>query len=353
MIEFLHIENFQSHKETDLVFDPGVNVIVGTTDSGKSAIIRSLRWLTWNRPSGDSFRSSWGGPTVVQAGIEDEKILCRQKDKIEEYILAKPGKKDTVFKAFGTDVPKEISEQLNLSDINLQLQMDKPFLLSSSPGEVASYFNKIARLDKIDVATSNVNKWIRELTSDIKYKTEDVKSLTVKKADFEYLEKMEMEIEVLEDLENRLSSKKSKSKQFIDLLNDILQTSVEIEESSPLIKLEESVNNVLDLLETKQTTIAKHNNLIDLLTLINEADAALDEYTFQISLEKKVDTIISLIEKKSSNTTSFVALTDSLETINDMIDLLNKELDHLSDIEETFHKEFPNQCPLCGTIIKK
>jgi len=65
MIKTLSIQNYQSHKDSTLEFDPGVNVIVGSTDSGKTAIIRALRWLIWNRPNGDSFRSTWGGDTKV------------------------------------------------------------------------------------------------------------------------------------------------------------------------------------------------------------------------------------------------------------------------------------------------
>jgi len=56
MIKYLQIQNFQSHKDSLLEFDPGVNVIVGSSDSGKTAVIRALRWLVWNRPSGDAFR---------------------------------------------------------------------------------------------------------------------------------------------------------------------------------------------------------------------------------------------------------------------------------------------------------
>ena len=36
------LENFQSHKHTSIEFNEGLNVILGPSDSGKSAIIREL-----------------------------------------------------------------------------------------------------------------------------------------------------------------------------------------------------------------------------------------------------------------------------------------------------------------------
>ena len=61
MIQSLQINNFQSHKYSVMELHKGVNVIIGPSDSGKTTILRALRWLVWNRPSGDAFRSDWGG----------------------------------------------------------------------------------------------------------------------------------------------------------------------------------------------------------------------------------------------------------------------------------------------------
>jgi len=71
MIKQLTIKNFQSHKKTKLEFSDGVNIIIGQSDSGKTAIIRALNWVVNNKPSGDSFRSHWGGDTNVEITMED------------------------------------------------------------------------------------------------------------------------------------------------------------------------------------------------------------------------------------------------------------------------------------------
>jgi len=65
MLKTLRGENFQSWRELLMTLSPGVNVIVGESDAGKSAIMRMLRLLITNRPSGDAYRSWWGGDTVI------------------------------------------------------------------------------------------------------------------------------------------------------------------------------------------------------------------------------------------------------------------------------------------------
>lgn len=80
MIKQLNIQNFQSHVDTTLEFSDGCNIIVGNSDSGKTAIIRALRWLVFHKPTGDEMRSHWGGKTKVELFIDDAHVV-KSKDK--------------------------------------------------------------------------------------------------------------------------------------------------------------------------------------------------------------------------------------------------------------------------------
>lgn len=125
MIESVKLKNFQSHKENTFSFTKGVNAIVGPSDSGKTAILRALRWLIWNRPLGDAFRSDWGGDTEVTVTVDGQLITRYKHDNKHGY---KIGKID--LKAIGTDVPEEVSTILNIDEINLQQQFDKTISIS-------------------------------------------------------------------------------------------------------------------------------------------------------------------------------------------------------------------------------
>ena len=49
------IEDFQSHRYTELELAPGFNVIVGPSDQGKTAILRAIRWVIYNDRRGTDF----------------------------------------------------------------------------------------------------------------------------------------------------------------------------------------------------------------------------------------------------------------------------------------------------------
>jgi DNA repair protein SbcC/Rad50 len=150
MIKQLNIQNFQSHKDTSLAFDSGVNVITGKSDSGKTAIIRALRKLIWNRPGGESFCSHWGGDTEIRL-YADPDYVSRTVGKDNRYQL-----NETKFSAFGQSVPEEIIKALNINEVNLQMQFDQPFLITETPGAVAQHFNQVAHLEKIDQSIKQI-----------------------------------------------------------------------------------------------------------------------------------------------------------------------------------------------------
>ena len=54
-IKKVNLVNFQSHKDTTIEFDKGLNIIVGASDSGKTSILRGIKWALYNDPSGDYF----------------------------------------------------------------------------------------------------------------------------------------------------------------------------------------------------------------------------------------------------------------------------------------------------------
>ncbi len=54
-IKKVRIQGFQSHLDSTFTLSPGLNVITGPSDAGKTAIIRALRWLAFNEPQGEAF----------------------------------------------------------------------------------------------------------------------------------------------------------------------------------------------------------------------------------------------------------------------------------------------------------
>lgn len=168
MISKIIINNFQSHSHSEIEFNNGVNVISGTSDSGKSAIIRAISWVLFNKPSGDAFRSWFAKksePTFVTIEFDTGDSVTRMKSsKGNEYIIndGKP------LKAIGTGVPKEVTDITNMQDINLQPQYKSYFLLDESPGKVAKAFNEVANLTIMDDALQEINQRVRAQNDKLK-----------------------------------------------------------------------------------------------------------------------------------------------------------------------------------------
>ncbi len=352
MIKSVSIQNFQSHARTELNFHEGVNVIVGTTDGGKTAIIRALRWLIWNRPSGDALRSRWGGATNVQLETE-EGVITRSKDKIDKYTLRLKGQEDIEFKAIGTSVPAEIQGVLNISEINLQNQHDATFLLSDTPGAVATHFNKVARLDRIDSATSAINGWIRGLKSDVSHLETDIATEKAKLPQFENLEKFEIEIEALEQMEGKAVTMRSRYSTLEKDIVRITNLEEEIETLTPLLGLEKLVTSVLDDITKRdqlQTQVDELQTVIDDLEELNEKEEAAKEL---MPLEPLV---LSLLDKYKQ-LRELKKTKSQLQYLLNQVNLVDDDIvttgNNVTKLETKFHKEMPDICPLCDTILKK
>ena len=169
MIQRLIVNNFQSHRKTELELDPGVTAIVGSSDSGKSALMRALIWAVTNRPAGLAFASHWAvdakgkleSPVSVQV-LTDTGSVRRYRDaERNAYEVAVDGAVETL-EAVRTDVPEQVRQFFNLTEVNIQEQFDSHFLLAETGGGVARFLNKIIRLDVIDRFLAGAEKKRRD-----------------------------------------------------------------------------------------------------------------------------------------------------------------------------------------------
>ena len=352
MIKAAFFQNFQSHKRTKLLFDPGVNIITGPTDSGKSGLFRGLRWAFTNKPSGSSFRSRWGGKTMVKI-TTDENIIYRSKDKIEEYTLAKIEDKENkiIFHAFGQNIPKEIMDSFNLSDVNIQSQLDPPFLLSQNSGAVASYFNKIAGLDDISLATVNINKWVRDLSSDISYLEKDSAQKKEQLNKYKYLPKLEIEIEVLEEMEKQQIRVSNSIKRLNALVNEIDFAEVKVSKKEEILPIGILVDKILLLKEEKRIKYAALDVLNILLNTITKVQQNIISYQNVLVIETEVDTLLTLYNNKNNLLIQFATLRKVTYIINDTKALLLTKVANLGLKSKEFKNNIGDICPLCDQPI--
>lgn len=349
MIKQIEIQNFQSWKHAVFTFDEnGVNVITGSSDCGKSAIIRALVWVVWNKPSGDSFRSYWGGTTEVKITLNDNTTITRIRSNTDnEYYL-----NDKRFVSFNQDVPEEITEVFNMSAINLQKQLDAPFLLTDTPGQVAAHFNKVAGIDAIHDAEKAINRKINTLKSDIERTTDDLEEFKTELESFPNLEKIEKRLIRLERWQKQSEQIEKNKIDLLQTAKDIKRLLQEIEEKKQLTQLEHKVISILELIQQEKEITQNKRKLDDVIQNIQNNTKRVKKYKKLTVLEQ---TVIDLLDKMATQ----AGKQGFLRTLRSLIDntifiekSLQKTLLNMSDLEKEYAELFPDICPLCGTSKK-
>lgn len=332
MIQKIEIQNFQSHKHTILEFDKGVNVICGESDNGKSAVIRAIRWVVENYPQGvDKINSSWNDdfkePMVVII-FTDKGRIDRVRSKTRNgYNIWYNGKEPIELNAIGKGVPKEVTDFLNVSDVNFQFQMDPPYLLSKTPGQASEYLNEIVHLDSIDKIMSIADSDKRQLSSEQKTVENDIKKLEIDLKNYEWIDeadKLYIRTKKLQDMVYEYDGQYNNLNSYIDQYENL--SIVDLTEQNKLVKQIEDItipdyseleNAIKSFEDCKIIDLSEHNKLINdidsiIITDVNELELSIVDY-----------------EKLSGN-----------------ILQLGKEIEELKN-------NLPDICPYCGNKLNK
>lgn len=164
----LTVSNFQIHKEPNTIDIPEgeTTYLDGDSDTGKSAMMRAMRWVCENKPDGGSFvtfKQPRGTCSVSELEV-DGHVIKRERGKSKNsYFL--DGEE---FKAFGRSVPEPIAEVLKLSPYAIQLQGEVPFLIGDSPTDAAKILSEACGLGVIDTVVQYVRQKKNKVDADIR-----------------------------------------------------------------------------------------------------------------------------------------------------------------------------------------
>ena len=338
MISEIVLQNIQSHKETKLQLCRGINAIVGSSNNGKSAILRALNWAIKNRPLGtDILLSHWATdekgnqkePMSIEIRDDVGNTLIRKRTKTENQYIVN-GKELNVIK---TDVPEEVNRFFRLSDTNIQSQQDSPFLLSLSSGEVARYFNKTVKLDMIDRILSNAESKKRKLKTEKELTEDTVKYLEEKIASYDWLDK----VEIILNKYLRVKERYENLTEVCDSLTEEINK-LHSQKTYDFTKQSETINKI------KEENLELENLLASYIILCKNCGEIKLNKTYNLEKQKKIIDEITEIIKGSRPKYDAENLQEDLEEII----LCNKDIqDCNSEIDELWIK-LPETCPVCG-----
>lgn len=353
MIKSIHLRNFESHRNTFLEFSPGINIIAGASNHGKSSIIRGLYWIKDNKPSGTPMVSFWNRDsknnpkksTYVEIVLSDGNTIRRERSpEMNGYILG-----DTKLEAIGMIVPEEITKVLNLSDINMQYQFDRPFLLDESSSEVARLFNRTIRLDIIDRVQQKAEDLRKSINRDIKNSEERIAALSKQIESYSWIEKAEPLVTELEELIKSIDKDYAEQEEIKKLIEEYELHEANLakfERISGFKDLTDSIDKYIEEITDGSIEFRKIKNLLEEK---EESEERIRKIEKLLSLREIIESIDKIDESIKTYYETKRKIEQLLTDIDESQELINI---YAADLKK-YSKLLPDTCPLCGHPLDK
>jgi exonuclease SbcC len=287
MIESIKLKGFQSHTASFFHLGPGLNVITGPSDSGKTAIIRAVKWVAFNEPTGEAFLNQTVGEAEVEIVLTDGvTITKRRKNKKTTYQLS------TIPEPFEkSEVPQEVKEALGITkqtfgdfvtSLNFAFQLEAPFLISETASAGAKILGKLAGTEAVDMAIKDVSKDTYAARQERSQAEKEIEKIEYQLGEFINLEDLKEQLEACEYLAQQIeaaASKVDKLKQlkiaFGNLTDQIERHQDKLDRLAIVGDLEEEIKNV-------EAAQARYDKLLTIYSQLNRTTAALKAASYQL-----------------------------------------------------------------------
>lgn len=326
------LKNFQSHKDTTIHFDNGLNIIVGESNNGKTSILRAIMWVIDNQPLGNDFIMAGENECSVTINYNDGTFIERGRTVKDtgyykiRYIDDNGKYIDQTYRGFTNAVPIEVANvhqmpKVNITKdiethLNVLSQLDGPFLLTESPLTKASAIGRITGTHVIDSAIKESNKTIqsnkklvKSYSEDLQQKEDERKQLPNIKAMESFTEKYSLVVKYISDLNNKITK-------ISDNLNQIAQYYQQMaQEKVNLVQFKKVASLLPIVIQTKK----QFDNFVWLNDKINKHSKLAIEITQnKVSIErgKYFAKLKPLLDKAFNNVSDVNNLDNYVSKIN-------------------------------------
>ncbi|WP_207263351.1 AAA family ATPase [Desulfovibrio sp. Huiquan2017] len=156
MITKIVIDNFMAHEHTELELGPGVTILTGANNTGKSAVVEALRCLATNpvrSPNPALYIRHGAKEARVEVEVDDgTRVAWVRTKRWAKYELWAPGAEEPEeYHKLQGRVPEDVAKALRLDqveletrkdsvDVHLGNQRDPVFLLNQPDSVMAEFF---------------------------------------------------------------------------------------------------------------------------------------------------------------------------------------------------------------------
>jgi exonuclease SbcC len=306
-LKTVRVRNFQSHRDTEVHFEPGINLIVGSSDVGKSALLRAINLAMHNEVPNREFVTFGAKNATVCLEFTDGTVVERVKgDDKNSYYLTLPDGETKQFDRVGTEVPEEVQRALGFppSDkfhgpLAYADQHSKLFLVNLTPTELPRAISQLTGLDDFEEGAKALAKSARQFDRKIKDSAERVARMDEEltkydglDAQLRRLERYEQEMEALEELASSFEDAEELVKQYAEVMREGKAAKAALDaarglaamgdELETLQALVDSLDEAADAVEQYQDVLAQEKTAKDALAAAGaiatpEAAAELEE----------------------------------------------------------------------------
>ena len=331
----VQVKNYQIIKNAEAEFVPGLNVIVGPSNNGKTSFIKAIKSLIYTEPGSTPIRFGtqsyivgiqYNGHTVIlQKGLKDSAYLV-------------DGEK---FTKYGTSTPEEVSKALGIRElelngkkekINFWDQMNYPFLLDKSSTELFRFIVDSGEDDQISAALKDmvsdrqgINKDINQLQGSIMVLDEQISTKTKE------IDNLKPRLEVSKEI-IKMQTKVANVRQMNDLLEKIKSLQykqLELQKQYNKVEAEskiysESVLKLQDSYEKSSIYSSTLQRINDFKNRINQNDQILSKYKITFDLLENVSEV---------NLEPLIKVRDSILNLQSKVNLLSNQKSSTLDID--------------------
>jgi hypothetical protein len=175
MINDIAIRNFESHEDTTVAhLSPGLNVICGKSNSGKTSIVRALKLAAMNSYNPDSLRIG-SARCEVTVATDKGQVQVTRGPKDNEWRIRENGRDEQVFLKVGKNVVPDAARVIGIGvtrlgdievPVNIMDQLESHFMLAEVAGERASGSLRAQIIDEIS-GLSGVEGIIKSVGLDV------------------------------------------------------------------------------------------------------------------------------------------------------------------------------------------
>lgn len=336
-IKKIELHNFQSHEYTEMEFDRGLNVILGNSDVGKTAILRAIKWALYNEPKGDYFIRQGEKEVSVKVTFSNGVVVERAKTPSKNsYFLVDSSGNEMRFEGFGIDVPKEITDVTNMYKVpldnsnnktilNIAEQLDGPFLLNEQASLRASAIGRLIGVNYVDDALRNVvrdNKRTNQEIVELRKNKDDLKEQL---DEFSYIKDYKEKYEKITRIRNKIKDLQDRLNFCFKLKENLDKNKIELEEISNLVENFKNLNQLEIIIPNLENSLLKKNNFENYFNKIEKTDREIELINSNLNKLKSLDDLSLRVSKINENK-------NSLAIYENLFDKYKKNIKELSEV---------------------